>query len=149
MEAEDQNLSHYFNLFQGNPSLNDNFNSILQQNPHDNQDENFHVHDHYQYHNHDQPMDQEKRLREWYLIENQVKKLQMQVEQLMASNQLLSNKVISLLEYNNQILQENSQLKETLSSFHQYIYLIENVVILSGNINDSDINQQSPHRPTW
>ncbi|KAL1196749.1 Basic leucine zipper 43 [Cardamine amara subsp. amara] len=127
MEAEDQHLSHYSNVFEGIPSHNDNFNSIFQQNPHDNQDEGFHVHDHYQYH---QPMDQEKRLRRMVSNresarrsrmreKNHIKKLQMQVEQLMASNQFLANKVNSYLEYNKQILQENSQLKVTVSSFHQ------------------------------
>lgn len=154
MEVEDQNYSHCFNLFhgnpshcfnlfQGNPSQIDHFNSIFLQNPHDHD----HVHDHYHYHHH-QPsvvIDQEKRLRR--TISNresakrsrmrkrkQIEELQMQLEQLMASNQHLSDKVFSLLENNRQILQENSQLKETVSSFHQYF--TENMMIVPGNIYD-------------
>ncbi|CAL9229602.1 unnamed protein product [Arabidopsis halleri] len=136
---------------------------MFQQNP---QDEDVHVHDHvdnHDHYHHQQPnvvMDQEKRLRRMAtnresarrsrMRERMMKEvLQMQVKQLMASNQLLSNKYISLLEYNHQILQENSQLKETVSSFHdQYTISYGKHEDILGNINDFDSNQQSPYQPT-
>ncbi|XP_030521488.2 basic leucine zipper 43 [Rhodamnia argentea] len=46
----------------------------------------------------------------------QVEELQMQVDQLRGANTALSEKLISLLESNHQILQENAQLKEKVSS---------------------------------
>ncbi|XP_020876616.1 LOW QUALITY PROTEIN: basic leucine zipper 8 [Arabidopsis lyrata subsp. lyrata] len=156
MEAdEDQQYpSHNVNLFDGNPSPNNNFNSMFQPNP---QDEDVHVHDYVDNHDlvhyrHQQPFvvtDQEKRLRRLAtnresarrsrMRERMMKEvLQMQVKQLMASNQyILSNKYISLLEYNHQILQENSQLKETVSSFYnQYTISYGNHEDILGNIND-------------
>ena len=75
--------------------------------------------------------------------------LQMQVKQLMAYNQFLYNKYISLLEYNHQILQENSQLKETVSSFHdQYTISYGNHEGILGNTNDFDLNQLSSYQPS-
>ncbi|KAI3440555.1 BZIP domain-containing protein [Psidium guajava] len=46
----------------------------------------------------------------------QVEDLQMQVDHLRGANSTLSEKLISLLESNHQILQENAQLKEKVSS---------------------------------
>lgn len=164
MEAEDQQYRpHYINLSEGNPSRNDNFNLMFLQNPND---EDFHVHDHVynheHYHHDHQPnvvMDQEKRLRR--LVSNResarrsrmrerkrIEGMQMQVQQLMVSNQFLSNKYISLLEYNHQILQENSQLKDTVSSFQQYTIFHAKHDDMLGNVNDFDLNQQSPYQPT-
>lgn len=162
MEAEDQQYRpHYLNLTEGNPSRNDNFNLMFLQNPND---EDFHVHDHvynheHYHHDHNVVMDQEKRLRR--LVSNResarrsrmrekkkIESMQMQVQQLMASNQFLSNKYISLLEYNHQILQENSQLKDTVSSFQQYTIFHAKHDDMLGNVNDFDLNQQSPYQPT-
>ncbi|KAF8005771.1 hypothetical protein BT93_K0144 [Corymbia citriodora subsp. variegata] len=46
----------------------------------------------------------------------QIEELQLQVDQLRGANNNLSEKLISLLESNHQILQENVQLKEKVSS---------------------------------
>lgn len=137
MEPKDQNHSHCFNLVEEIPYKTNHSNSIFLQNPHDDHDEDFHVYNHdlYQHHHYQQQpsvvMDQEKRQRRMLSNResakrsrirkrNQIEELQKQVEQLMASNHYFSGKVISLLENNRQILQENSQLKETVSTFHQY-----------------------------
>lgn len=155
---------HNFNLLEGTPSRNNNFNSMFQQNLHDEDDVHVqdHVYNHDQYH-HQQPnvvTDEEKRLRRMAsnresarrtrMRERMMKEgLQMQVKQLMAYNQFLYNKYISLLEYNHQILQENSQLKETVSSFHdQYTISYGNHEGILGNTNDFDLNQLSSYQPS-
>ncbi|KAI6675403.1 hypothetical protein NL676_003309 [Syzygium grande] len=46
----------------------------------------------------------------------QIEELQMQVDQLRGANNKLADKIISLLESNSQILQENGRLKEKVSS---------------------------------
>ncbi|CAH8363421.1 unnamed protein product [Eruca vesicaria subsp. sativa] len=48
----------------------------------------------------------------------QIEELHQQAEQLMFLHHHLSEKVINLLESNHQILQENSELKEKINSFH-------------------------------
>ncbi|XP_010491438.1 PREDICTED: bZIP transcription factor 2 [Camelina sativa] len=169
MEAdEDQQYpSHCFNLYEGNPSRNNDFNSMFLQNPHD---EDFHVHDHHQVDNHDQHhhhhqpsvvVDQEKRLRRMasnresarrsrMRERKKMERLTMQAAQLMASNQFLSDKYISLLEYNHQISQENSQLKKTVSSlFQEYtIFHGEHHDDTPRFIHGFDLNQQYLHQPT-
>ncbi|CAH8308860.1 unnamed protein product [Eruca vesicaria subsp. sativa] len=156
MEAEDQYSSHYFNLFEGDSSQNDQFNL---QNPQDGHDQDLHVHDHC-----DHPeasvvmLDQEKILRR--RVSNresarrtrmrkrkQIEELTMHVEQLTTSNYNLYDKVISLLENNRHILHENSQLKEKVSYFHQYF--MEDRVVLPGSMNGCEVTGQSPHQPTW
>ncbi|CAH2044111.1 unnamed protein product [Thlaspi arvense] len=71
----------------------------------------------------------------------QIEELQQQVEQLMVLNHHLSDKIINLLESNQQILQENSQLKEKVSSFH---LLMADMLIpmrnADGSINDRNAN---------
>lgn len=64
----------------------------------------------------------------------QIEELQLQVEHLMMLNHHLSEKVISLLESNQQILQENSQLKEKFSSFH---LLMADMLIPKRNVDDN------------
>ncbi|CAA0411162.1 unnamed protein product [Arabidopsis thaliana] len=82
----------------------------------------------------------------------QIEELQQQVEQLMMLNHHLSEKVINLLESNHQILQENSQLKEKVSSFH---LLMADVLLpmrnAESNINDRNVNYlrgEPSNRPT-
>ncbi|KAK8478514.1 hypothetical protein V6N13_096544 [Hibiscus sabdariffa] len=48
----------------------------------------------------------------------QIEELQSQVNQLQTVNRQLSQKVINLLENNHEILQENAQLKEKVSTLH-------------------------------
>ncbi|KAF8046219.1 hypothetical protein N665_3935s0001 [Sinapis alba] len=71
----------------------------------------------------------------------QIEELQQQVEQLMILNHNLSEKVISLLESNHQIIQENSQLKEKVNSFHlimaEMLIPMRNV---DGSTNDRNVN---------
>lgn len=71
----------------------------------------------------------------------QIEELQQQVEQLMMLNHHLAEKVINLLESNHQILQENLQLKEKVSSFQ---LLMADVLLpmrnAETNINDSNVN---------
>lgn len=71
----------------------------------------------------------------------QIQELQQQVEQLMILNHNLSEKVIHLLESNHQILQENSQLKEKVSSFQ--LLMAEMQIPMrnvDGSINDRVVN---------
>lgn len=82
----------------------------------------------------------------------QIEELQQQVEQLMMLNHHLSEKVINLLESNHQVLQENSQLKEKVSSFH---LLMADVLLpmrnAETNINDRNVNHlrgETSNRPT-
>ncbi|XP_010483738.1 PREDICTED: basic leucine zipper 43-like [Camelina sativa] len=83
----------------------------------------------------------------------QIEELQQQVEQLMMLNHHLSEKVINLLESNHQVLQENSQLKEKVSSFQ---LLMADVLIpmrnAESNINDRNVNHhlrgETSNRPT-
>ncbi|KAF8083684.1 hypothetical protein N665_0756s0002 [Sinapis alba] len=67
----------------------------------------------------------------------QIEELQQQVEQLMILNHNLSEKVINLLESNHQILQENSQLKEKVSSFQ---LLMAEMLIPMRNVDDRNLN---------
>ncbi|EOA22951.1 hypothetical protein CARUB_v10003688mg [Capsella rubella] len=132
------------------------------QNPHD--EDCFHVHDHH-VENHDQPSvvtDQEKRLRRMTCNREsarrsrmqgkmKMERLKTQVEQVMASNQFLSDKYVSLLELSHQILLENSQLKKALSSFQEYYttlcYGKRDDDHMPANINDFDLNLQSLDQP--
>ncbi|EFH40965.1 bZIP transcription factor family protein [Arabidopsis lyrata subsp. lyrata] len=82
----------------------------------------------------------------------QIEELQQQVEQLMMLNHHLHEKVINLLESNHQILHENSQLKEKVSSFH---LLMADVLLpmrnAESNINDRNVNYlrgETSNRPT-
>lgn len=70
----------------------------------------------------------------------QIEELQQQVEQLMMLNHHLSEKVINLLESNHQILQENSQLKEKVSSFH---LLMADVLLPMRNAETNNINERN------
>ncbi|XP_010522314.1 PREDICTED: basic leucine zipper 43 [Tarenaya hassleriana] len=65
----------------------------------------------------------------------QIEELQLQVEQLMTLNHHLSEKVISLLESNHQVLQENAQLKEKVSSFH---ILMADMLLPVRNLDDTN-----------
>ncbi|KAJ0236314.1 Basic leucine-zipper 70 [Hirschfeldia incana] len=71
----------------------------------------------------------------------QIEELQHQVEQLMILNHNLSEKVISLLESNHQVLQENSQLKEKVNSFQllmaEMLIPMRNV---DGSISERNVN---------
>ena len=77
----------------------------------------------------------------------QIEELQQQVEQLMILNHNLSEKVINLLESNHQILQENSQLKEKVSSFQllmaEMLIPVRNVD--GGSIDDRNLNHHHHH----
>ncbi|CAA7023486.1 unnamed protein product [Microthlaspi erraticum] len=71
----------------------------------------------------------------------QIEELQLQVEHLMMLNHHLSEKVISLLESNQQVLQENSQLKENVSSFHLLMAdMLTPKRNADGNISDRFVN---------
>ncbi|CAF2017562.1 basic leucine zipper 8-like [Brassica napus] len=72
----------------------------------------------------------------------QIEELQQQVEQLMILNHNLSEKVINLLESNHQILQENSQLKEKVSSFQ---LLMAEMLIPVRNVDGGSIDDRNPH----
>ncbi|KAK8265939.1 hypothetical protein V6Z12_D12G211300 [Gossypium hirsutum] len=51
----------------------------------------------------------------------QIEELQSQVNQLQTINRQLSQKLINLLENNHEILQENAQLKEKVSTLHMVL----------------------------
>ncbi|CAH8303945.1 unnamed protein product [Eruca vesicaria subsp. sativa] len=71
----------------------------------------------------------------------QIEVLQQQVEHLMILNRSLSDKVINLLESNHQILQENSHLKEKISSFQ--MLMVEMQIPMrnvDGSISDEVVN---------
>ncbi|MBA0563539.1 hypothetical protein Golob_008514 [Gossypium lobatum] len=51
----------------------------------------------------------------------QIEELQSQVNQLQTINRQLSQKLINLLENNHEILQENAQLKERVSTLHMVL----------------------------
>lgn len=166
MEAdEDQQYpSHNVNLFDGNPSPNNNFNSMFQPNP---QDEDVHVHDYvdnHEHYRHQQPYvvtDQEKRLRRLAtnresarrsrMRERMMKQvLQMQVKQLMASNQLLSNKYTVLACWSTitrSCKRIHSSKRQFLPFMINILYLMENMKIyletsmISIQINNLRINQ--------
>lgn len=72
----------------------------------------------------------------------QIEELQQQVEQLMILNHNLSEKVINLLESNHQILQENSQLKEKVNSFH---LLMAEMLIPMRNVDGSLSDREVIH----
>ncbi|KAG2242643.1 hypothetical protein Bca4012_014659 [Brassica carinata] len=74
----------------------------------------------------------------------QIEELQQQVEQLMILNHNLSEKVINLLESNHQMLQENSQLKERVSSFQ---LLMAEMLIPVRNVDVSSINDRNLNHP--
>ncbi|XP_010546230.1 PREDICTED: basic leucine zipper 43 [Tarenaya hassleriana] len=144
MEPNDR-PSNCFNLLQGNPSQNNQLYSLFLpdtefhtqlhsvspdtstlSNNRSNADPNRET---VYNHGHQQSIVDEKRARR--MVSNresarrsrmrkkkQIEELQLQVEQLVMWNHHLSEKVISLLESNHQILQENAQLKEKVSSFH-------------------------------
>lgn len=68
----------------------------------------------------------------------QIEELQSQVDQLQTVNRQLSQKVISLLESNHEILQENAQLKEKVSTLHM---VLADVLTPEKNLEDTS---QSP-----
>ncbi|CAF1716403.1 unnamed protein product [Brassica napus] len=168
MESSPHRSHHCFDILEGMPPQNDNFNSTFLQNP------NFHVHlqsispdlstrsnnnrsDHLDPNGepfcHREGLDPDER-RARRVVSNresarrsrmrkkkQIEELQQQVEQLMVLNHNLSEKVINLLESNHQIIQENSHLKEKVSSFHllmaEMLIPMRNV---DGSINERDVN---------
>ncbi|KAJ9163471.1 hypothetical protein P3X46_023136 [Hevea brasiliensis] len=67
----------------------------------------------------------------------QIEELQYQVNHLQTMNHQLSEKVISLLESNHQILQENYQLKERVSSFQ---IVLSDLLTPIRNVEDSICN---------
>ncbi|XP_018482432.1 basic leucine zipper 43-like [Raphanus sativus] len=73
----------------------------------------------------------------------QIEELQQQVEQLMIMNHNLSEKVISLLESNHQILRENSQLKEKASSFQ--LLMSEMLIPVRHVDGSSSISDRNPN----
>ncbi|KAE8683997.1 pescadillo-like protein [Hibiscus syriacus] len=70
----------------------------------------------------------------------QIEELQSQVNQLQTVNRQLSQKVINLLENNHEILQENTQLKEKVSTLH---VVLSDVFAPLRNSNDSSMKPKS------
>lgn len=71
----------------------------------------------------------------------QIEELQYQVNHLQTMNHQLSEKVIRLLESNHQILQENSQLKERVSSFQ---IVLSDLLTPIRNVEESICNTNRP-----
>ncbi|GMJ05818.1 hypothetical protein HRI_004251000 [Hibiscus trionum] len=70
----------------------------------------------------------------------QIEELQSQVNQLQTVNRQLSQKVINLLENNHEILQENAQLKEKVSTLHM---VLSDVFAPLRNSDDSSLKPKS------
>ncbi|KAJ0248745.1 Basic leucine-zipper 70 [Hirschfeldia incana] len=165
MESSSVHRSHHcFDIFEGMPPQDDNFNSTFLPNA------NFHVplqlpnlstrrNNNNRFHLdpnvenvYEGPVPDERRARR--IVSNresarrsrmrkkkQIEELQQQVEQLMTLNHNLSEKVINLLESNHQILQENSQLKERVSSFQ--LLMAEMLIPVRNVDGSSSINDRN------
>ncbi|XWS60388.1 hypothetical protein CRYUN_Cryun07bG0032200 [Craigia yunnanensis] len=70
----------------------------------------------------------------------QIEELQSQVDQLQTINRQLSQKLINLLESNHEILQENAQLKEKVSTLHM---VLADVFIPLRNLEDTSLEHKS------
>ncbi|CAN8252049.1 unnamed protein product [Cochlearia groenlandica] len=167
MESSGVHRAYCFDILEGMPQQEDHFNSAFLPNtdfhaqlqsltPNMSTRRNNHSHLNpnceNMYHNDDHAPDERRARR---MVSNresarrsrmrkkkQTEELQQQVEQLMMLNHHLSEKVINLLESNHQILQENSQLKERVSSFHLLMadMLIQPKRNIDDVINDRNMN---------
>ncbi|KAG7549945.1 Basic-leucine zipper domain, partial [Arabidopsis thaliana x Arabidopsis arenosa] len=92
------------------------------------------------HYHHQQPnvvTDQEKRLRRMATNRESARRSRMRARMMKEVLQMQVKQLMALLEYNHQILQENSQLKETVSSFYdQYTISYGKHEDILGNIND-------------
>ncbi|XVF49876.1 hypothetical protein PTKIN_Ptkin04bG0051300 [Pterospermum kingtungense] len=70
----------------------------------------------------------------------QIEELQSQVDQLQTVNRQLSQKVINLLESNHEILQENAQLKEKVSTLH---IVLADVFTPMKNVENTSLENKS------
>ncbi|XVF11719.1 hypothetical protein REPUB_Repub08aG0052100 [Reevesia pubescens] len=70
----------------------------------------------------------------------QIEELQSQVDQLQTINRQLSQKLINLLESNHEILQENAQLKEKVSTLH---LVLADVFSPLRNLEDTSLEHKS------
>ncbi|CAN8264892.1 unnamed protein product [Cochlearia groenlandica] len=152
--------SHCFDILEGMPPQDDDFNSAFLQNT------DFHVQMHpislNRINSNRSQLDpdaenmyhEEKRARR--IVSNresarrlrmrkkkQIEELQQQVEHFMILNHHLSEKVINLLEINHQILQENSQLREKVSSFH--LIMADMLVVPARNVDESINDRDVDH----
>ncbi|XVE56743.1 hypothetical protein DITRI_Ditri04bG0035400 [Diplodiscus trichospermus] len=70
----------------------------------------------------------------------QIEELQSQVNQLQTINRQLSQKLINLLESNHEILQENAQLKEKVSTLHM---VLTDMFTPLRNLEDTSLENKS------
>lgn len=168
MESSPHRSHHCFDILEGMPPQDDHFNSSFLQNPSfhvhlqslssnlptRSNNNRYHLNPNGETFCHREGLDPEER-RERRMVSNresarrsrmrkkkQIEELQQQVEQLMILNHNLSEKVINLLESNHQILQENSQLKEKVNSFH---LLMAEMLIPMRNVDGSLSDREVIH----